>query len=94
MTKLRELINTKYGEHLSNYEELHKWSVAHYDKFWQEVWDMTEIVSSITADTVVDTDTPMNNIPEWFPGARLNYAENLLRCRGIENCILFSMIVF
>ena len=26
-----------------------------------------------------NTSVKMNEIPEWFPGARLNYAENLLR---------------
>ena len=47
------------------------------DKFWTEVWDMTGIVSS--ASVTMDTSVKMNEIPEWFPGARLNYAENLLR---------------
>ena len=37
ITQLRELINTKYGEQLENYQQLHRWSVQHYDKFWQEV---------------------------------------------------------
>ena len=40
---------------------------------------MTEIVSSAPAHTAVDTSVPINDIPQWFPGARLNYAENLLR---------------
>ena len=40
---------------------------------------MTGIVSSAPASMTVDTSVPMNQIPEWFPGARLNYAENLLR---------------
>ena len=37
ITQLRELINAKYGEQLENYQQLHRWSVQHYDKFWQEV---------------------------------------------------------
>ena len=40
---------------------------------------MTGIVSSAPASITVDTSVPMNEIPEWFPGAKLNYAENLLR---------------
>ena len=40
---------------------------------------MTGIVSSVPASVTVDTTIKMNEIPEWFPGARLNYAENLLR---------------
>ena len=37
ITQLRELINVKYGEHLESYQQLHRWSVQHYDKFSQEV---------------------------------------------------------
>ena len=37
ITQLREQINTKYGEQLESYQQLHQWSVQHYDKFWQEV---------------------------------------------------------
>ena len=40
---------------------------------------MTGIVSSALATVMVDTTIKMNENPEWFPGARLNYAENLLR---------------
>ena len=40
---------------------------------------MTGILSSAPATRTVDTSVAMDKIPEWFPGARLNYAENLLR---------------
>ena len=40
---------------------------------------MTGILSSAPATCTVDTSVAMDKIPEWFPGARLNYAENLLR---------------
>ena len=40
---------------------------------------MTGILSSVPATRTVDTSVAMDKIPEWFPGARLNYAENLLR---------------
>ena len=79
LTQLRKLINQKYSEQLETYHDLHKWSVEHYDKFWAEVWDFTKIVSSVVSEVSVDRSTPMNDIPVWFPGARLNYAENLLR---------------
>ena len=79
LTQLRKLINQKYSEQLETYHDLHQWSVKHYDKFWTEVWHFTGIVSSNRGEVAVDTSTPMNEIPRWFPGARLNYAENLLR---------------
>jgi len=89
LTKLREQINEKYGESLSSYEALHRWSVVHYDKFWWEVWQMTEIVSSVQAEIAVDTSIKICDIPQWFPGARLNYAENLLRFHDDSKVALY-----
>jgi len=79
LTKLREIINQKYGENLQDYHQLHSWSVENYSEFWSQVWQFTGVISSKRGECAVDQKTPMNEIPEWFPGARLNYAENLLR---------------
>ena len=79
LTKLRLLINEKYDVNLEDYHQLHGWSVQNYGSFWSEVWKFSGVISSIESDLPVDTAVPMNEIPEWFPGARLNYAENLLR---------------
>ena len=79
LSELRRLINQKYDLRLETYHDLHRWSVDHYDQFWAEVWTFTGIVSSEVAELAVDTKTPINEIPRWFPGAKLNYAENLLR---------------
>ena len=74
-----KLINARHNEDLKDYHQLHSWSVSNYDLFWREVWDFTRVVSSVQADKAVDQSVPMNELPAWFPGARLNYAENLLR---------------
>ena len=80
LTKLRDVINAKYDLALEDYHQLHKWSCDHYDLFWGHVWDMCAIVSSSNPqEKVVDKNVPMENIPQWFPGVQLNYAENLLR---------------
>jgi len=79
LTKLREAINEKYGEDLQDYHQLHSWSVQNYGQFWQEVWNFTGVISSKAAERPVDPNVSMDRLPEWFPGARLNYAENLLR---------------
>ena len=42
-------------------------------------WKFSGVISSVESDHAIDMSVPMNEIPEWFPGARLNYAENLLR---------------
>ncbi|KAL8569148.1 hypothetical protein ACOMHN_020275 [Nucella lapillus] len=79
MDQLREKINEKYAEQLETYHEFHRWSCDHYDKFWEEMWNFAGVVHSQTFKQVVDTSKSIDEIPEWFTGSRLNFAENLLR---------------
>ncbi|MEQ8857669.1 MAG: acetoacetate--CoA ligase [Pseudomonadales bacterium] len=66
------------GRDLDAYTDLHRWSVTEPGAFWQAVWDFTDIVASRSADVSV---ADLERFPgaRWFPGARLNFAENLLR---------------
>jgi len=80
LTKFLAFVNQKYGLKIKSYPELHGWSVDKFSEFWSTVWDYTGIVSSRRFEKVVDD---FSNFPgaKWFPGARLNFAENLLRHR-------------
>jgi acetoacetyl-CoA synthetase len=62
---------------MSTYDELWRWSVEDLGGFWSAVWDFFDVRSSAPYDSVLAG----RRMPEevWFPGARLNYAENLLR---------------
>ncbi|GAB1600667.1 acetoacetyl-CoA synthetase-like [Argonauta hians] len=79
MDKLRELINEKYSKQLATYQDFHKWSCDHYAEFWEEVWHSTGVVYTKKYDLVIDKNATIDEIPTWFPGSTLNYAENLLR---------------
>ncbi|KAF8258376.1 acetoacetate-CoA ligase [Lactarius quietus] len=73
---LRRLINRKHGLHLKDYSELHEYSVTDY-MFWLDLWQFLGIVSSVPPTKVLE-EGYIKEVPRWFPGARLNYAENLL----------------
>ena len=72
---------------------LYDWSIAHPEAFWAEVWKACGVVAEERPgrapwDEVVaglDRMAPPDpeRGPRWFTGARLNFAENLLR-RGDE----------
>lgn len=62
----------------ADYHELHKWSVDNHAQFWKAVWEFTDIIHSEDFTEIVE-DKSMDQIPKWFKGARLNYAENALR---------------
>ena len=65
------------GRAFSGYHDLWRWSVTDLDGFWQAVWDY----SGVTASTPPERVLGRREMPgaEWFPGARLNYAEHVLR---------------
>jgi acetoacetyl-CoA synthetase len=81
LEKFRHYVNRRFGMELENYAELYAWSIDRIGEFWKAIWDYCGIVSSTTNASyqqVVDLKVPMDSIPEWFPGSRLNFAENLL----------------
>jgi acetoacetyl-CoA synthetase len=71
----------------SSYEELHRWSIESSPEFWNQVWDFCEVRGEKGGQTVVDP-TRMPGA-KWFPEARLNYAQNLLRERNRSDAIVF-----
>ncbi len=65
------------GRQFSDYHELWRWSVTDLDGFWQAVWDYCGIEASVPATAVLGRRTMPG--ADWFPGARLNYAQHVLR---------------
>ncbi|GFW76512.1 acetoacetyl-CoA synthetase [Trichonephila clavipes] len=64
---------------IGDYWDFHKWSVNNLEEFWAEIWDFSGIIYSVKYKKVIDLSVPMNQLPRWFEGAKLNFAENLLR---------------
>ena len=70
----------KQGFAPPDYSALHGWSVADRAAFWRAVWDFCDVVGQPgEGPTLVDGDRFPGS--RWFPSARLNFAENLLRHR-------------
>jgi acetoacetyl-CoA synthetase len=60
----------------AGYPELWDWSVTDTAAFWQAVWDWSDIVTETPpAQSLARSEMPG---ADWFPGARLNYAQNVL----------------
>ncbi len=64
------------GLDFTEYDELWRWSVTDLDGFWSSLWDFFEIHAETPYERVLGS----REMPgaEWFPGARLNYAEHML----------------
>ena len=79
-------INWSYGLKLNSYRELHQWSIENIPSFWKEIWGQSEIIHSRQFDNIIDDIKKMPGA-QWFPGARLNFAENLLRFQNDQIAI-------
>jgi acetoacetyl-CoA synthetase len=62
----------------AGYAALHRWSVEAPEAFWSLLWDFAGVRAS-ERGTVILEDGERFPGARWFPGAQLNYAENLLR---------------
>lgn len=56
-----------------------QWSIDNLSEFWSLVWEYCEVISSRAWTEVLPAGSLVDEIPRWFTGALLNYAENLLQ---------------
>lgn len=89
ITRFISLVNKKYGLNIKSYWELYDWSIEKIPDFWATVWDFGGIISSRQYDEVVDDLTNFPGV-KWFSGARLNFAENLLRYEDDRTAFVFK----
>ncbi|SPF31397.1 Acetyl-coenzyme A synthetase 1 [Syntrophobacter sp. SbD1] len=88
ITRFIDFVNRTTGQNIDSYAGLYKWSVESIPQFWAAVWDFVEIKASRKYDKVID-DLAMFPGANWFPGARLNFAQNLLRFRDERPAFIF-----
>jgi len=88
MFDFMQRVNARHGTSLVTYEDLRLWSVNHIADFWGEVWHYVGIRAGTPYEKVIDDVKKMPGAM-WFPGARLNFAENLLRYRDDHPAIIF-----
>jgi acetoacetyl-CoA synthetase len=88
ITRFIGLVNEKYGLEIDSYAQLWNWSIENIPDFWATMWEFGEIKASRGYVEVVDD---LDKLPgaKWFSGARLNFAENLLRYRDDHIAFVF-----
>src|SRR5210317_814970 len=81
MYKMMTDLNDKYSLTMDSYDELHSWSVDNKKEFWSYIWELAEVKHSLPFTDVYLEDNNRLKIPRpiWFPSAKLNFAENLLK---------------
>lgn len=87
MTAFMAAAATRAGREFSSYFDLHRWSTGDREAFWDMVWDFCGVVGDKGQRILVDG----GKMPgaTFFPDARLNFAENLLKKTGVGEAIVF-----
>ena len=89
MYRFMNQINERFGQNFAEYNQLYQWSVENIPEFWETIWEFTGIIASESYREVIDDLSKMPGA-KWFSGARLNFAENLLRYRDDKVAIVFK----
>ena len=89
MYRFMQVVNDKYNQEFNDYASLYDWSIENIPDFWATMWEFADIIASKPYDQVIDDVTKMPGA-RWFSGARLNFAENLLRYRDDRVALIFK----
>jgi acetoacetyl-CoA synthetase len=69
-------------------DRLWRWSVEHKADFWREIWRLGDVRAERMGETLLENGDAMPGA-RWFPEARLNFAQNLLRKDDDSPAIIF-----
>jgi len=88
MSAFMRAVHSRYCVNVEDYPHLHRWSIERPEDFWSALWDFTGVVAETRGERVL-TDADKMPGARFFPDAKLNFAENLLRPRVDGDAIVF-----
>lgn len=88
LTAFRHAVEARWEVELPDYGALYRFSIEQPERFWLSVWEFTDIRAATRGERVVEDFHRMPGA-RFFPDARLNFAENLLRRRDDAAAIIF-----
>ena len=88
LTAFMAAVREEWGVALADYAALHDWSIREKERFWQSLWSFCDVRAETRGDLILVDGQRMPGA-RWFPEARLNFAENLLRRRDEAEAVVF-----
>lgn len=76
------------GPSFDGYSDLWRWSVDELESFWQSIWDFFDVQADGACEPVLGVSTMPG--AQWYPNARLNYAEHVFRSATDERPALIA----
>ena len=88
MTAFMRAVERAHAVKMPDYAALYDWSIREPQKFWREIWSFCGVIGDGPGNVTLEHGDRMPGA-RWFPQARLNFAENLLRRRDTATSIEF-----
>ncbi len=88
MTAFGTAVADRWQIEITDSDALYDFSVNEREKFWQSVIEFADIKADDWGERVL-IDADLMPGARWFPDARLNFAENMLRHRGDGDAMVF-----
>ncbi|MGH8617763.1 MAG: acetoacetate--CoA ligase [Burkholderiales bacterium] len=88
LTAFMRGVRNRWQVAVPDWRALYRWSIERPEQFWQSVWEFGGVIAETAGDTVLENPDRMPGA-RFFPGARLNFAENLLRRKDDTPAIIF-----
>ncbi len=87
LTQFARYCIQRFGLEFNTYPEFYRWSCDSSESFWSALWDWSGVRGAKGRRILVDG----HKMPgaKWFPDAKLNFAENLLRRRDAGDAFVF-----
>ena len=86
--KFMQEVNQKHNLRLKNFHELYEWSCQSSEHFWDLFLDFSSIIVDKGSSNILKNGANLLE-SEWFPDAKLNFAENLLSRRDDSDAVIF-----
>jgi acetoacetyl-CoA synthetase len=89
MTNYMNYLKDNKNLSFNSYDDVYEWSIENRADFWASLWEYFEVIYSKPYDSILENPDEMLE-SKWFSGARLNFAENLLKYRDDEIALVFQ----
>jgi len=88
LTAFQNTVSERHGLTFNTYEDLHRWSIDHPAEFWNVVWGFCNVAAETRGETIYKPGEQFIDA-RFFPDAKLNFTENLLRKKDDTDAIVF-----
>ncbi|HYV15633.1 MAG TPA: acetoacetate--CoA ligase [Conexibacter sp.] len=86
LTGYRAWLREHRGRDFDDYAALWAWSVGELEDFWGSIWEFFDVQASVPFERVLGSRAMPG--AQWFPGARLSYAEHVFRGRREQDAAI------